>query len=70
MQEACSATTSSNRTIKCPSGKSETERKPKLLDRLREALRPRHYSRRTEQTYCHWVKLQCVIRSTATSYIY
>ena len=30
--------------------------KPKLLDRLCEALRSRHYSRRTEQTYCHWVK--------------
>lgn len=29
---------------------------PKLLDQLREALRSRHYSRRTEQTYCHWVK--------------
>jgi integron integrase len=28
----------------------------KLLDQLREALRSRHYSRRTEQTYCHWVK--------------
>jgi len=28
-------------------------RKPKLLDQLREALRSRHYSRRTEQTYCH-----------------
>ncbi len=31
-------------------------RVPKLLDRLREALHIRHYSRRTEQTYCHWVK--------------
>ena len=31
-------------------------RKPKLLDQLRQALRSRHYSRRTEQTYCHWVK--------------
>jgi site-specific recombinase XerD len=30
--------------------------KPKLLDELRMALRSRHYSRRTEQTYCHWVK--------------
>jgi integron integrase len=30
--------------------------KPKLLDRLRESLRSRHYSRRTEQSYCHWVK--------------
>ncbi len=29
---------------------------PKLMDRLREALRSRHYSRRTEQCYCHWVK--------------
>ena len=32
------------------------EAKPKLLDQLREALRSRHYSHRTEQTYCHWVK--------------
>jgi len=31
--------------------------KPKLLDQLREGLRARHYSRRTEQTYCGWVKL-------------
>ncbi len=30
--------------------------KPKLLDQLREALRSSHYSRRAEQTYCHWVK--------------
>ncbi|MBI3989885.1 MAG: integron integrase [candidate division NC10 bacterium] len=29
---------------------------PKLLDRLCEALRSRHYSRQTEQAYCHWVK--------------
>lgn len=26
------------------------------MDCLREALRSRHYSSRTEQTYCHWVK--------------
>ncbi len=31
-------------------------RQPKLLDRLAEALRARHYSRRTEATYSHWVK--------------
>ncbi|HNT34434.1 MAG TPA: phage integrase N-terminal SAM-like domain-containing protein, partial [bacterium] len=30
--------------------------RPKLLDLLRQALRTRHYSRSTEQTYCHWVK--------------
>lgn len=29
---------------------------PKLLDQLREALRARHYSPRTENTYCQWVK--------------
>ncbi len=39
-----------------PSSRSEAvwpaePQKPKLLDRLREALRSRHYSRRTEQTY-------------------
>jgi hypothetical protein len=33
------------------------EANPKLLDRLREALLSRHYSRRIDQTYCHWVKL-------------
>ncbi len=32
---------------------------PKLIDCLREALRARHYSRRTEQTYCHWIK-RCI----------
>ena len=56
MQEARSATISSNMTSKRPSGTLETDRKPKLMDSLREALRSRHYSRRTEQTYCHWVK--------------
>ena len=56
MQEARSATISSNMTSKRPSGTLETDRKPKLMDSLREALRSRHYSRRTEQTYCHWAK--------------
>lgn len=56
MQEARSVTISSNMTIKRPSDTSETDRKPKLMDRLREALRSRHHSRRTEETYCHWVK--------------
>ena len=30
-------------------------RAPKLLDRLRAEIRLRHYSIRTEQTYCDWV---------------
>jgi integron integrase len=30
--------------------------KPKLLEQLRERIRARHYSYRTEKTYCHWVR--------------
>jgi len=33
------------------------KQQPKLLDRLCEALRSRHYSRRTEHAYCHWACL-------------
>ena len=29
---------------------------PKLLDRLREAIRLRHYGRRTEEAYVGWVR--------------
>ena len=31
-------------------------RKPKLLDQVREAIRMRHYSLRTEEAYVHWIK--------------
>jgi site-specific recombinase XerD len=30
--------------------------KPWLLDRVRDAIRARHYSRRTEKAYVHWIK--------------
>jgi len=30
--------------------------KPRLLDRVREAIRARHYSRRTEDTYVAWIR--------------
>ena len=30
--------------------------KPKLLDQVRQAIRARHYSKRTEQTYVDWNK--------------
>jgi hypothetical protein len=30
--------------------------KPRLLDRVREALRARHYSRRTEEAYVAWIR--------------
>jgi integrase len=30
--------------------------KPRLLDRVRRAIETRHYSRRTEKAYVHWIK--------------
>ena len=29
---------------------------PRLLDRVRDAIRRLHYSDRTEETYVHWIK--------------
>ena len=34
----------------------ETAPKPRLLDRVRHAIEARHYSRRTEKAYVHWIK--------------
>ncbi|NJK52413.1 MAG: hypothetical protein HC936_05530 [Leptolyngbyaceae cyanobacterium SU_3_3] len=31
-------------------------RPKKLLDRLRDAIRLKHYSYRTEETYVHWIR--------------
>ena len=31
-------------------------RKPKLLDRVREMMRLKHYSLRTEKTYGEWIR--------------
>jgi Phage integrase, N-terminal SAM-like domain len=33
-----------------------TSPKPKLLDQVRQAIRTRHYSYRTEKAYIHWIK--------------
>ena len=33
--------------------------KLKLLDQVREVLRLRHYSIRTEQSYCDWIRPPC-----------
>jgi Phage integrase, N-terminal SAM-like domain len=35
---------------------ADPERKPRLLEQLREAIRYKHYSYRTEQAYVHWVR--------------
>jgi site-specific recombinase XerD len=34
----------------------QTQPAPKLLDRVRFAIRSRHYSRRTEEAYVFWVR--------------
>jgi integron integrase len=39
-----------------PKAPARDQSSPKLLDRLKEALRARHYSPRTESTYHQWVK--------------
>ena len=33
-----------------------TPEPPKLLDRVRAEIRIRHYSRRTEEAYVHWIR--------------
>jgi integron integrase len=33
-----------------------TASRPKLLDQVRQTIRTRHYSPRTEETYAHWIK--------------
>jgi len=38
--------------VSAPSGPP----KPKLLDQVREAIRTRHYSPKTEESYVHWIK--------------
>jgi hypothetical protein len=30
--------------------------KPKLLEQVKQAIRTRHYSDRTEKAYVHWIK--------------
>ena len=38
------------------SANSEPPRAPRLLEQLRDAIRRKHYSYRTEETYIHWVR--------------
>ena len=37
----------------------------KLLDRVRDAIRTRHYSRRTEEAYVHWIRRYIVFHKKA-----
>lgn len=56
MLQARSVIKNSGSANRHPADATKSGHKPKLLDCLRESLRSRHYSKRTEQTYCHWVK--------------
>jgi hypothetical protein len=38
------------------SGAPTVARPPRLLDQVRELLRMRHYSRRTEKAYVGWIR--------------
>jgi hypothetical protein len=39
----------------CEAGPGDVP-KLRLLDRVRQAIAARHYSRRTEKAYVHWIK--------------
>jgi len=54
IKKETSAPTSSS--VKAVTAVPAVDKKPKLIEQLREALRVRHYSRKTEATYIHWVK--------------
>jgi hypothetical protein len=40
-----------------------TDKPKKLLDRVRDALRVKHYSLRTERSYCDWIERFIVFHS-------
>ena len=42
--------------IKKPSGNYDPNKNKELTDCVREALRSRHYSHRTENSYCSWIR--------------
>ncbi len=52
MNTASISTPSQKMSVEKPGPSLVHDNKPKLLAQLREGLRARHYSRRTEQTYC------------------
>jgi integrase len=60
MLAATSETGSLSGRLERPSGVAEAgppaPRRPRLLDVVREALRVRHYSRRTERAYVGWIR--------------
>ena len=39
-----------------PARESGDKKEKRLVERLREAIRTRHYSRRTEKAYWYWIR--------------
>src|SRR5437016_11561525 len=39
-----------------PTADTTSSQKPKLLDQVHQAIRTRHYSPKTEESYVHWIK--------------
>ncbi|MFQ6610557.1 MAG: phage integrase N-terminal SAM-like domain-containing protein [Fidelibacterota bacterium] len=50
-----SSHTSKHQTVWNSPKQHRKMQKPKLMDLVHEAIRSRHYSRRTEQAYCRWI---------------
>jgi hypothetical protein len=46
-----------------PSVAVATTGAPKLLDRVRQTIRAKHYSRRTESAYVDWIRRYIVFRT-------
>jgi len=42
----------------------QTEHAPRLFDLIRQTLRVKHYSMRTEQTYLHWIKRFILLKTS------
>ncbi len=56
MRRASTTASITSGALQRPTPFAGTGARPRLLDQLRQALRSRHYSRRTEQSYVMWVR--------------
>ena len=59
----CEAAGVSGRAWYVSEGAGLVPRKPRLLDTVRDALRLRHYSRRTERAYVGWIRRYIVFHA-------
>jgi hypothetical protein len=68
VQETRSKPTSSGKPVRHSSDTPETVQNPKPLDRLRDPLRSRRFSRRTEATYCQQFRWFLYLGNTWTRF--